>query len=267
MDELQRLTADPAAAFHGAWQWALLSMLAVWGRPHADCWEWGLKEWHVGPMPTGISAGAEAPTASLSLDLRSVTCVCSNTLNTAQAREDGPGLEAARSVWDCMPCAQVMWLVAEAEALFANGSSSLDLQLSVDLARLQSVAYCWHGNVEDWSCARCAIFCTIPLGHLCVWRGPSGVLPLQERLTRETCALLPNCFACTKKGTARLDSTQLAAHAAPLHGYIYLHAKAWVERQVAAPCARRCQGHAAQGFQPERVVYDESWDLFGYAGW
>lgn len=60
--------------------------------------------------------------------------------------------------------AQVMWLVAEAEAIFANGSSSLDLQLSVDLARLQSVAYCWHGNVEDWSCARCALLTLLLLG-------------------------------------------------------------------------------------------------------
>ena len=29
---------------------------------------------------------------------------------------------------------------------------------------------------------------------------------------------------------------------------------------------RRCSGRAA-GFEPERIVYDEGWDLFGYAGW
>lgn len=50
--------------------------------------------------------------------------------------------------------AQVMWLVAEAEARFA-ANSTLNLQLALDLARLQSVAYCWHGNVELWNCTRC----------------------------------------------------------------------------------------------------------------
>lgn len=28
----------------------------------------------------------------------------------------------------------------------------------------------------------------------------------------------------------------------------------------------RCHGRAS-GFEVERIVYDESWDLFGYAGW
>ena len=49
--------------------------------------------------------------------------------------------------------AQVMWLVAEAEARFA-ANSTLNLQLALDLARLQSVAYCWPGNGALWHCTR-----------------------------------------------------------------------------------------------------------------
>ena len=29
----------------------------------------------------------------------------------------------------------------------------------------------------------------------------------------------------------------------------------------------RCHQRANSGFQIERMVYDEGWDLFGYAGW
>ena len=49
---------------------------------------------------------------------------------------------------------QVMWLVAEAEDALRN-STLLDLQLALDLARLQSVAYCHFPNVAAWNCSRC----------------------------------------------------------------------------------------------------------------
>ena len=31
--------------------------------------------------------------------------------------------------------------------------------------------------------------------------------------------------------------------------------------------ACRCKQRANSGFQIERMIYDEGWDLFGYSGW
>ena len=47
-----------------------------------------------------------------------------------------------------------MWLVAEAEQELRN-DTWLDLDLALDMSRLQSVAYCHPPNVAAWNCTRC----------------------------------------------------------------------------------------------------------------
>lgn len=46
-----------------------------------------------------------------------------------------------------------MWLVAEAERELRN-DTWLDLNLALDMSRLQSVAYCHPPNVAAWNCTR-----------------------------------------------------------------------------------------------------------------
>ena len=46
-----------------------------------------------------------------------------------------------------------MWLVAEAEEVMRN-DTWLDLDLALDMSRLQSVAYCHPPNVAAWNCTR-----------------------------------------------------------------------------------------------------------------
>lgn len=46
-----------------------------------------------------------------------------------------------------------MWLVAEAEDVLRN-DTWLDLDLALDVSRLQSVAYCHPPNVAAWNCTR-----------------------------------------------------------------------------------------------------------------
>ena len=64
---------------------------------------------------------------------------------------------------------QVMWLVAEAEALLRN-TTRFDLGLALDLSRMQSVAYCHFPNVAAWNCTRCGsrtaahLMCAVALG-------------------------------------------------------------------------------------------------------
>ncbi|KAK9837014.1 hypothetical protein WJX81_007212 [Elliptochloris bilobata] len=48
----------------------------------------------------------------------------------------------------------IMWLIEEAEARFAN-HTGLDLDLALQLAQLNSVAYCHAENVAAWNCTRC----------------------------------------------------------------------------------------------------------------
>ncbi len=47
----------------------------------------------------------------------------------------------------------IMWLVAEAEEQLRN-DTWLDLNLALDMSRLQSVAYCHPPNVAAWNCTR-----------------------------------------------------------------------------------------------------------------
>ena len=47
----------------------------------------------------------------------------------------------------------IMWLVAEAEEVLRN-DTWLDLDLALDMSRLQSVAYCHPPNVAAWNCTR-----------------------------------------------------------------------------------------------------------------
>ncbi len=47
----------------------------------------------------------------------------------------------------------IMWLVAEAERELRN-DTWLDLNLALDMSRLQSVAYCHPPNVAAWNCTR-----------------------------------------------------------------------------------------------------------------
>ena len=47
----------------------------------------------------------------------------------------------------------IMWLVAEAEEVLRN-DTWLDLDLALDMSRLQSVAYCHPPSVAAWNCTR-----------------------------------------------------------------------------------------------------------------
>ena len=91
------------------------------------------------PVPVGL--------CSVRLAVSQVTRLCSG-------RVVGQAAASGLHALNLKTCAQVMWLVAEAEEALRN-STLLDLQLALDLARLQSVAYCHFPNVAAWNCSRC----------------------------------------------------------------------------------------------------------------
>ena len=60
----------------------------------------------------------------------------------------------------------IMWLVAEAEEVLRN-DTWLDLDLALDMSRLQSVAYCHPPNVAAWNCTRQATLVQQSLSKAC----------------------------------------------------------------------------------------------------
>ena len=70
------------------------------------------------------------------------------------AGEDAPWTNFNDSQLTLLIPNAIMWLVAEAEQELRN-DTWLDLNLALDMSRLQSVAYCHPPNVAAWNCTRC----------------------------------------------------------------------------------------------------------------
>ena len=71
----------------------------------------------------------------------------------AFAGEDAPWTNFNDSQLTLLIPNAIMWLVAEAEQELRN-DTWLDLNLALDMSRLQSVAYCHPPNVAAWNCTR-----------------------------------------------------------------------------------------------------------------
>lgn len=172
------------------------------------------------------------------------------------ANDDAPLIPYNESALTPLIPTAVMWLVAEAEEKLRN-DTWLNLDLAISLSRLQSVAYCHFPNVQAWNCTRCP---SLPLLPLIAW--PPGST---AALSCPFCCFsrqFKHLLACSQRVTMPKSGLNTACCSKLMLGSIVLDCRA---AEITVPC-RRCHGKAAN-FQVERIVYDEGWDLFGYAGW
>ena len=168
-------------------------------------------------------------------------------------------------------------LLGAGQARFAN-HSGLDLPLALELAQLNSVAYCHAQNVLPWNCTRHAL-AAHPLADtgmsICQWYAAGAMCGRAKTLCvrsaphpqRPSLPFLHAHAASRRLPKAVMDpppvslgcglSDVAAAAAYPLKAEF---------TALEQPCACRC-GRRAAGFLPEAVVFDLGWDLFGYAGY